>query len=138
MKLDNQMLGLMQMFSRLTNADLEGCFQDELSKQMVFVVKEGDMSKAIGKGGANVHRLEAMMKCRVKLVEYSTNRAVFVERMLAPLKVRQVIEQEDNVLLIEPLDHKTRGYIIGRAASSLRNLEKNLRHFFEVKEIKVA
>ncbi len=138
MKIDSQVLATMQLFGRVTRAELKGFFQDELTKQMVFVVQPGHMRKAIGKGGANVKKLENLFKTKVRLVEFSSDRDEFLVRLLAPLKVKNVEERDDGTILVEAADHKTRGYIIGRAASALRNLETNLRRFFEVKEIKVV
>ncbi len=127
----------MQLFSRVTPAQLKSCYEDELSKQLVFVVNEGEMAKAIGKGGANVHRLEQLLKTKIKLVEFSSDKAKFVQNLLFPLKVHKVQEEEGGFIVIEPIDHKSRGFIIGRAASALRNLEKNVARFYEIKEIKV-
>ena len=134
---DMQHMKFMTIFERITHARLKDCFEDELSKQMIFIVLENEISKAIGKHGANIHRLENIFKKKVKIVEFSHDKLMFISNMLYPLKIKDIHEEEDGTVILAAADNRTRGYIIGRAAQNLRSLEGHVRRHFNVKEIKV-
>jgi hypothetical protein len=57
--------------------------------------------------------------------------------MAHPLIVTDVTE-EDGIVTIHHDDLQTKGLLIGKNAKNLRNLEKNVRRYFDVKEIKVV
>jgi len=52
--------------------------------------------------------------------------------------VSGISEDEMGIVTIAGPDSKTKGLLIGRNAQNLRNLEANVRRYFEVKEIKVV
>jgi len=137
-KLDINSIKTMGLFEQVTKAALRDYFESNDIKY--FVVNPGEIGKAIGKNGANIRKLENMMKSRVKVVEFSSELVEFVQNMLYPLKLANTEEKEDGgkkILLLEAADSRTRGMIIGRNASSLRALEKAVQRYFKLDEIKV-
>ena len=132
------MMHYISVFQKITKVDLKDCFEDEVSKQLVYIVGNGLISRAIGKGGANARMLERVLKRKIRIVQYSDEVCGFVENLLSPLKAAGVEKSEEGIIVIEPLDRATRGLIIGRGGINLRNLEKNVKRYFEIKEIKVV
>ena len=80
--------------------------------------------------------LENALKTRVKIVEWSPNLVKFVQSLVFPAKLKEVSEQ-DGIVVLEPIDLKTRGILIGRNASNLRRFEEILKRYFDIKELKV-
>ncbi|RJQ17038.1 NusA-like transcription termination signal-binding factor [Candidatus Woesearchaeota archaeon] len=130
----NDDIKLISLFEKITHAQVKDLF---LQQQPIFVVAPGELGKALGKNKMNLFRLENMLKKRVKVVEFSDSVLQFVLNVIAPLKVTD-IKQEDKIIILTGNDMKTRGYLIGRNASNLRNTEAIVKHYFPIDEIKVV
>ena len=135
-KYDNTLLKLMSFFETITKAKLKDCFVDQ-NNLLVYVVEPAQYGLAVGKGGANVKRLEAVQKRKVKIVEFSDDLVAFVASLIQPLKARD-IKSEDGTVTITPESSETRGYLIGRAGRNLRNYESIIRRYFPIKELRVV
>jgi len=123
------------LFESLTHSSLKDCFT--LGDRLVFVVKQGEMGKAIGKGGANIKKLERVLKRKVRIIEFNPDMLIFIQNVVYPSKVKE-IKEEDGIVTIIPPDSQTRGYLIGKSAVNLRNTEMVVKRYFELKEIKVV
>lgn len=133
-KVDVDSLKLMGLFSSISGVDVKDCL---ITDQMaVFVVPEGDVGRAVGKGGINVRKLERTLNKKVKIVEYNPDPLRFVQKVVSPLQVEDISE-EDGVITLVAKDLKTRGLLIGRGASNLRFFELIVKRFFPIKELKV-
>lgn len=132
---DTDVLKCMALFENLTHAEIKDCFFDR--EKLVFLVKQGEMGKALGKNKTNIIKLEKMLKRKVKIVEFNPNRLQFITNYLAPLKIVD-IKEEGDIVTVTGADTKTKGLIIGIKAQNLRNLEKIVSKYFRVEEIKVV
>ena len=135
---DAQLLKAMALFENLTHAKLKDCYQDDVLNTMTFVVLPGESGKAIGKKGIVVKKLEYLFKKRIRVVEYTPEKFDFIRNLVQPLQIREITEDEQGIVTLADPDTKTKGLLIGRNGQNLRNLEKNVRRFFEVKEIRVV
>jgi N utilization substance protein A len=133
---DTGAMQVMAHFEQMTRAKLRDCIMREM--QVIFVVEPGDIAKAIGPKGANVRRLEAALKKKVKMVEFAPELVSFIKNLVYPIDVKQVREQDDGVVVISPPDLKSRGLLIGRNAQTLRAYEAVVQRFFPIKELRVA
>jgi len=134
-KYDNQLMKLMYFFESHTHSKLKDCFVDK-NGLLNFIVDE-DIGKAIGKKGITAKKIEASLKRKIKIVAFSDNLEEFLHNLLLPQKIRSIALTEDKTVIITP-EPESRGYIIGRAASNLRNYEETLKRYFDIKEIKVV
>ena len=53
-KLTTDQIRLMSLFQNVTKATARDCVEDEIQDKIIFVVQEGKMGLAIGKGGSNI------------------------------------------------------------------------------------
>ncbi len=132
--LDMQTMQMIALFEQLTGAHVKDCVSGE---QVIFIVHEGEIAKAIGKGGQHVRNLENKLKKRVKVVEFHTDVLQFVKNLVAPLELREV-KMQDSTVFLSAKDLKTRGLLIGRGASNLRLFEAVVQRYFPVKELRVV
>lgn len=133
-KFDNELIKIISLFEAITKAKVKDCLVDERSA--LFIVGEHQISKAIGKKGANVRLLENKLKKKVKIVEFSPNVVTFIKNLIMPLIVEE-IKEEDRIITLKSQDSKTKGLLIGRNAKNLRNYESIAKRYFEIDEIKV-
>jgi N utilization substance protein A len=131
---DMETMKIISLFQAITHASVKDCISDD--NELVFIVGPGELGKAVGKGGANVHRIATALKRKVKIVEFSDQLFTFIKNLIQPLRVEN-IEEKEGVIILTPIDNTTRGYLIGRGGSSLRTLEERVKRHFPIKEIKV-
>ena len=122
------------MFESLTKASVKDCIVEE--GRIIFIVRKGEIAKAIGKKGANIRKVENLIKKKVKIIEFSEDLVEFVKNVVAPLKVLDVVDVE-GIVTVTPVDSKIRGMLIGRSAVNLRGFEAIVQRYFPIKEMKV-
>jgi len=124
------------MFESITGAGLKDCFIQ--NEKIIFIVKEGEIARALGKRGMNIKKLEKLLNKKIKIIEFSTDILKFVKNVVHPLQIKEIHEKEGVVAVVPP-DTKTRGYLIGHGGTSLRNTESIVKRYYpEIKEIKVV
>ena len=122
------------MFESLTGAKVKDCI---LNDSLLFVVQENEMGKAIGKGGSNISRVEKVLKKKIKLVEFSSDIAQFVQNMIYPVKAKEIKEEEE-IINIYCNDTKSKGMIIGRDRQNLKFVNDIVKRYFKIEEVKVV
>lgn len=134
LKLDQESLGLSSFMEKATGVQVKDCFKDQ--EVIYFIVASGELGKAIGKHGMNIHRVQDALKKRIKVIEHSTDASQFVRNVIYPLQVEGIIE-ENEAILIKESNRKTKGLIIGRDGKNLQLLNRAVQRFFN-KEVKVV
>ena len=84
------------LFESMTGAMVKDCIIDDDNGKVTFVVKNGDMGLAIGKGGSTVTKVQKAVDKGVEIIEYSEDPTIFIKNILAPaeLKSIKVIQKE--------------------------------------------
>ncbi len=122
------------IFESLTSAKVKDCIVNE---QILFIVNENDMGKAIGKHGSNVKRIENMMKKRIRLVEFNNDVKQFVQNLIYPVQAKE-IKEENGIVSIYCNDIKSKGILIGRDRHNINFVNDVVKRHFGINEIKVA
>jgi NusA-like KH domain protein len=133
-KLDSDHLKIISLFQSLTQVSCRDCIED--GERIVFVVPQNQASKAVGKRGMNVRRLEKALKRKLKIVEYNPEVTEFTRNVIYPLKAKEVAEQDGQVVITPP-DLQTRGHLIGRNARQLKATEALIKRHFQIRELRV-
>jgi N utilization substance protein A len=84
MFLNTRDLQLMNAFESMTHARVVDCFEAEGT--ICFLVKKGDLGKAIGKGGSVISKARKRMGKRIAVFEDSDNDREFIEKACSPVK----------------------------------------------------
>jgi transcription termination/antitermination protein NusA len=132
-KLDQEALGLSSVLERMTHAHVKDCFREE--DIVYFVVGTGDLGKAIGKGGIMIKKLQEKLNKRVKVIEYRSDVVGFVQNVIYPVKVSEIVV-EGEIVFIRDDDRMKKGKIIGRSGSGLAFVNKVVKRYFDV-DVKV-
>lgn len=127
-------MGLINIFEKITRARVKYAFFDK-DKVLVFVVKQGEIGKAIGKKGANVKKISSVMKKRIKIIEFNSDVVRFVKNCLIPLKV-DVSSEEEKVVIKCP-GRQEKAIVLGRDKQNLNALKELVGKFFKEVEIVV-
>ena len=123
-KLTSDQLRLMSLFQNVTKTIAHDCIDDEKRDRIIFVVNEGRMGLAIGKGGSNIKNLHNILKRNVELVEYCEDPAKFLKNILNPKFIHEVQlndRSDGSKQAIVIVDSSKKGLVVGREG---RNAEK--------------
>ena len=134
MKLDSESMKLIAFFESKTGAKVKDCI---LNGKIIFIIEENEMGKAIGKNGANIKKMERLLKKKIKLAEFSNDALQFVRNLCYPAEISDA-KLEDGIVTINGRDTYTRAMLIGRERRNINNLTEIVKRYFDVKEIKVV
>ena len=133
LKLDPDAIGLSTILEKISRVPVKDCFQDD--ETIYFVVPPGMVGKAIGKGAVNIKKVQARLNKKIKIVEFNDNCLMFVKKLIYPLKIETVVE-EDGAIFIKDSNKKTKSLLIGRGGKNLKLLNRAVQRFFS-KEVKI-
>ncbi|MEM3731670.1 MAG: NusA-like transcription termination signal-binding factor [Candidatus Bathyarchaeia archaeon] len=129
------------LFESITGASVKDCIIDEEQGRVIFVVNEGQVGVAIGKGGRNIRILEKMTGKKHEIIEYSDDPAQFIKNALKPAVVREVriTERPDGksiaVVTVNPRD---KGVAIGKNGRNAERLRFLARRYFQIQNVSIT
>jgi len=132
-KFDIKLINYINLFNSITKVMPKDCFFED--EKLVFIVKEGDLGRVIGKHGSTIKRLGGIIKKDIKLIEYSEDLIQFVKNLISPIEV-QKLYKEGSTIFIEELDNKIKGRIYGRDRKNLSYINDILKKYFNC-ELKI-
>ncbi|MDP3104818.1 MAG: NusA-like transcription termination signal-binding factor, partial [Candidatus Methanoperedens sp.] len=115
----------------LTGARAKDCFEDSENNRLIFVIKNGDMGLAIGKGGDHINRVKKAIGKHVEIIEYSDDPVEFVKNAFHPVSIKNVnivVKDDKRIAYVEVLT-KEKGLAIGRDGKNIEKVKKlSTRH----------
>ena len=126
------------LFEKMTGANVMDCISDD--ERIVFIVKEGDVGAAIGKGGENVKLATEKFGKKIDIIEFSTDLKKFVKNIFAPLKLEDVWIKKfgDEIVVYVRVHPKLRRTIIGNRGKNIDRAVNIVNRLSDVKNIKVV
>jgi len=137
-KLTTDQLRMMSLFQNVTGATARDCVEDEKQDRVIFVVNEGKMGLAIGKGGSHIKNLQNIVKRNVELVEYSDDPIKFLKNMLNPkliLEIKMNKRADGTLQAIVIVDPKKKGIVVGREGRNAEKARLLAKRYFEITSV---
>jgi len=137
-KLTTDQMRLISLFQNVTGASARDCVEDEKQNRVIFVVNEGKMGLAIGKGGSHIKNLQNIVKKNVELVEYSEDPINFLKNMLNPKLVSEVKlnkRLDGSTQAIVLVDPKKKGIVVGREGRNAEKARLLAKRYFEITSV---
>jgi len=129
---NSEIIGYINVFESVTKAKVKDCYLD---KQLVFIVEQGEIGKAIGKKGSNVKRVSNLLKKSVRVIEFNNNVEIFIKNLIMPVNGK-IYKEGDGVVFIELGSNADRASVLGKNKKNLKELKEVVNKYFNV-EIKV-
>jgi len=137
-KLSTDQMRLMSLFQNVTKATARDCVEDETQDKIIFVVLEGKMGLAIGKGGSNIKSLQNILKRNVELVEYFDDPVKFLKNILNPKFVNEVkldTNADGSSRAIVIVDHGKKGLVVGREGCHAEKARLFAKRYFNISNV---
>jgi N utilization substance protein A len=135
MKYNLDSINLRVAFENIAGINLKDCFVKQ--DKIIYITKEGDIGKAIGKGGVNVKKAADIVKKNLKIVEFSGDLVQFVKNLIYPI-VAESVSVEEGIVRIRINGVREKGIVIGRESRNLKELKEIIKKYFDVEDIKVV
>lgn len=137
-KLTTDQMRLISLFQNVTGASARDCVEDEKQNRVIFVVNEGKMGLAIGKGGSHIRNLQNIIKKNVELVEYSDDPVKFLKNMLnnklvSDVKLNKRLDGSTQAIVI--VDAKKKGIVVGREGKNAEKARLLAKRYFEITSV---
>ena len=129
---------LMSLFQNVTKTTAHDCIDDEKKDRIIFVVNEGRMGLAIGKGGSNIKNLQNILKRNVELVEYCEEPIKFLKNILNPKLINEVQlndRSDGSKQAIVIVDPSKKGLVVGREGRNAEKARLLLKRYFNITNI---
>jgi len=129
------------LFESITSATVRDCIVDDEQNRIIFVVKEGDIGAAIGKGGKNIHLLERMTGKKHEIIEHSISPQQFIKNALKPAHVNEIriTERPDGksiaVVSVSPRD---KGVAIGKNGRNAERIRLLAKRYFQIQNVSIT
>jgi len=140
-RLTSKEMRYIALFESITSATVRDCIVDDEQSRIIFVVKEGDIGVAIGKGGKNIHLLERMTGKKHEIIEHSANPQQFIRNALKPARVNEIriTERLDGksiaVVAVNPRD---KGVAIGKNGRNAERIRFLAKRYFQIQNVSIT
>ena len=136
-KLDADTLRIFAMFEGLTRTSLKDVLDEE--ERIIFVVEEGQIGRAIGKGAINLKRLRENLGKEVVLIGFAADKEAFVKNVFHKFKVES-IEWEDrngDIIAHVKVPQEEKGKAIGKGGRNIQLARTLLKRHHQVADVSV-
>ena len=137
-KLTTDQMRLISLFQNVTKATARDCVDDEKQDRIIFVVSEGKMGLAIGKGGSNIKSLQNILKRNIELIEYFNDPIKFLKNILNPKFVNEVkldTKPDGSSQAIIIVDHGKKGIVVGREGRNAERARLFAKKYFNISSV---
>ena len=139
-KLTTDQIRLISLFQNVTKTTARDCLDDEKQDKIIFVVNEGKMGLAIGKGGSNIKSLQNILKRNVELVEHFDDPIKFLKNILNPKFVNEVkldTKQDGSSQAIVIVDQGKKGLVVGREGRNAERARLFAKRYFDISSVQI-
>ncbi len=135
---DEQTIKYVALFQDLTRTTVVDCV--DAQDRLIFVVKEGEIGKAIGKKGENVAKLKRLLNKDIHVVEFSDDPEKFVANVFRNYDVKGVqLEQRGDIThATVTVDSSKKGRAIGKEGRNLRVSRDLIARHHPIQSVSVA
>ncbi len=129
------------LFESITNASAKDCIIDEEQGRVIFIINEGQIGAAIGRGGRNIHTLERMTGKKHEIIEYSEDPVKFIKNALKPAAVKEVRVSErpdGKKMAVVAVNPKDKGVAIGKNGKNAERLRFLAKRYFQIQNVSIT
>ncbi len=136
-RLGSDEIKFMTLFESLTGATVVDCVKEE--NTLGFLVKKGDMGRAIGKQGANIEKVRQSVGRSVLIVEEGDNQQEFVKKLFEPVRLHKIQfkENDGEKNAVIEVDKKDRRKVLGSEGMRIKIARQLARRHHMIDDIVV-
>lgn len=140
-RLTSREMRYIALFENITAANVKDCIIDDDLNRIIFIVKEGDIGAAIGKGGKNIRLLERMTGKKHEIIEHSEHPVQFIKNALKPARVNEVrITERPNgrTIAVVSVNPRDKGVAIGKNGRNAERIRFLAKRYFQIQNVSIT
>ncbi|MBI4043750.1 MAG: NusA-like transcription termination signal-binding factor [Candidatus Diapherotrites archaeon] len=135
-KLSNDEIMVLNVFSQVTHADARDCLLEPL--RVVFLVKSSEMGKAIGKNGSTVKRLAEKFKRKVEVVEYAEEPETFFKHAFKDVGFKHLALRNEGVeKILEASADAENKRVLFQNMAKFKYIKKLMERNYGIQDVRV-
>ncbi len=136
-RLSQEEIRSIAILESLTGALAVDCIWNEDEKKIIFIVRQNDKGKVIGRRGTTIRMLRERFRKQVEIVEYSEKIDVFASNTLAPAKPAsvEILEESGVKSVVITIFPNERGIAIGKNGSNISRSRLLMKRHFGIKKV---
>lgn len=131
-KFDGNTMQIITLFESLTKARVKDCIEkDDI---IFFIVNEGQLGLAIGKGGQKLNQVKERLKKNIDVIEFSADINKFIRNIFHRYKIKNIEMDKKGtkpVALIN-VNFRDKGKVIGRNSRNLRTAKEIMSRYHDI------
>ena len=137
LKLSNEEIELARMLESATGARAKDVVV--INNTIVFVVRKGDLGRAVGRQGTNLEMLRRSFGKNVEFIEHSEKQQQFLANVFRGVVFLSVEEKEFNgkKTIFLKIEAKYKGRAIGRGGEKINRARVMLKRHFNYDDLKI-
>jgi N utilization substance protein A len=131
-KFDGNTIKIITLFESMTKARVKDCIEKE--DIIFFIVQDGQLGQAIGKGGKNINQVKDRLKKNIDVIEYSQDINRFIRNIFHKYKIKNIEMDRKGkkpVALIN-VDIRDKGKVIGRNSRNLKIAKEIMSRYHNI------
>lgn len=127
------------LFEDITTAHAVDCIIEE--DRIIFVIKQGDMGLAIGKGGTNIKKAYEKFGKSVEVVQASEDPDDFIRNCFGPgitVKSVQISGDDSQKKAVVNVEEKEKGLAIGKGGKTIKKVKLLASRHFGFNDVQLA
>ncbi len=139
-KLSSNEMRHIALFESLTGATVHDCLTSEKENKITFVVKQGDIGLAIGKGGRRIQQVRRMIGKSVEVLEHSDDPVEFIKNIFAPARVKavQIVERDGRKVAFVEVEESDKALAVGKGGRKIQRAKMLANRHHEIYDISLA
>lgn len=133
--LDAETLRIFAMFEGMTRASLKDVLDEE--DRIIFVVDEGQVGRAVGKGAVNLKRLRENMQKEVVLIGFAADREQMLKNVFHRFTVEKVEWEDRNgdIIAHVTIPAEEKGKAIGKGGRNIQLARTLMKRHHQVADV---
>ncbi|MBS7641670.1 MAG: NusA-like transcription termination signal-binding factor [Candidatus Bathyarchaeia archaeon] len=126
------------LLETIAQIECQDCIIDSERGRVIFIVKEGDIGKAVGRNGINVKRLSQILGKSIEIVEYSDNPIKLLMNAFMPAKVKEIriVERPSKgKIAIAIVESKSKSIAIGKNGKNIDRVRKIAKRYLDIDNV---
>ncbi len=140
-KITTEEIRYIALFESMTGAITKDCVIDEDENRLIFIVKSGNVGRAIGKRGTNIKRVREIIGKGIDVVELANTPEQFIKNILAPAHVKSIHiseKMDGRKIAVVNVSSQDRGLAIGKNGRNVSKARILAARYFDISDVVIA
>lgn len=137
LKLNTDSIRYIALFESTTGAHVMDCIADDDNGRIIYLVKNGDMGMAIGKGGEHINKLKKSIGKHVEIFEYCDDVETFIRNLSQPASINgmKIVMRNGKKAASISVPDADKSSFIGKNGKDIERMKTLLQRHYNINDV---